>query len=277
MRRLLTRNDTGRLTAFLMREEKANTFLLGNLLYFGVEDDRRYFRCGDYWGYFNGQELVGVVAFFNNSQCMVYFTDDTVAQAMADQILDSPVRLVLGGDRCVRKLAPFIRNRPGHIVVRNQIFMEQGDFLPSRVLYEGYEFDDARRLLNNRGVQDFIVRCMRDGFGFNITRSTAKRLLKEKTVYEPYLLMKADGRYVAQAHIQARTPLYCQIGGVCTLPEDRRHGYARAVVTRLMGMIPGDGGRRACLIVNDDNDSARSLYASLGFRESGRLILIDYL
>lgn len=277
MRRLLKRCDTGRLTAFLMREETANTFILGNLLYFGVEDDRRYFRCGDYWGYFRGDDLVGVVAFFNNSQCMIYYTDESVARPMAEQVLDNPIRLILGSEKCMRGLAPIVRGKPGHMLARNQLFMQQRDFMPARVSYEGYEFEDARGMLNSRQVQDFIVRCMRDGFGYNITRGTAKRLLKEKTSFEPYLLMKSNGRYVAQAHVQARTPGYCQIGGVCTLPEDRRHGYAKAVVTRLMGMIPRDGGRRACLIVNDDNTAARRLYDSLGFVETGRLMLIDYL
>jgi hypothetical protein len=276
LRRLLERRDIGRLTAYLMREETANTFMLGNLLYYGVEDDRRYFRCGDYWGYFAGGDLVGAVAFYNNSQCMVYFTDDSVAGTMAAQILDSPVRLVLGSDRCMRRLAPLVRTRPGRIAAHSQLFMEQGG---SPLPWEsyGYEFEDARGLSNSRAVQDFIVRCMKDGFGFNITRGTAKRLLKEKTQYEPYLLMKTAGRYVAQAHVQARTPGYCQIGGVCTLPEDRRQGYAKAVVMKLSGMIPADGGRRACLVVNEDNGAARQLYDSLGFRETGRLMLVDFL
>lgn len=279
MRRLLLRNDIGRLTAYLMREETANTFMLGNLLYFGVEDDRRTFRCGEYWGYFNGGELAGVVAFFNNSQCMVYHTDGSVIRPMSQQIADSCVRLVLGSDRCVRPMAPMLRNIPGRMVVRSQLFMERGASPLSipPVLPPALEFEDAKRRGNSRAVQDFIVRAMKDGFGYNVSRNTVKRLLREKTEFEPYLLLKAGDKYVAQAHIQSRTPDFCQIGGVCTLPEERRHGYGKAVVERLAGMIPQDGGRRACLVVNVENDSARRLYDSLGFRETGMLMLIDYL
>lgn len=276
MRRLLLRNDIGRLTAYLMREETANTFMLGNLLYYGVEDDRHTFRCGDYWGYFEGNDLIGAVAFFNNSQCMVYYTDESAVRPIGQQIIDNSVRLVLGCERCVRPLAPYVRGMHGRMVAHSQLFMVQSDY-PPRFSFDGCEFEDAKDKAGSRAVQDFIVRCMVDGFGYNITRNTAKRLLREKTEFEHYLLMKVNGKYVAQAHIQTRTPGYCQIGGVCTLPEDRRRGYARAVVLKLMGMIPQDGGRRACLVVNEDNGSARSLYDALGFRESGRLMLIDFL
>lgn len=277
MRKLLLRHDIGQLTAFLMREETANTFILGNLLYYGVEDDYRILRCGEYWGYFNGSELAGVVAFFNNSQCMVYYTDDAVIRPMAQQITDNAVRLVLGSDRCVRPMAPLLKGIPGKMVVRSQLFMEQASPPPKVFFYDGIEFDDAKRKSSSWTVQDFIVRCMKDGFGYNISRNTVKRLLKEKTEYEPYLLLKANGRYVAQAHIQTRTPGFCQIGGVCTLPEERHRGYGRAVVVKLMGMIPADGGRRACLVVNEDNSNAKRLYDNLGFTETGRLMLIDYL
>jgi predicted GNAT family acetyltransferase len=82
---------------------------------------------------------------------------------------------------------------------------------------------------------------------------------------------------VAQAHIQARTPGFSQIGGVCTLPEERRRGYARAVVERLLFLIMQDSGRKACLVVNSDNEPAKRMYAEMGFRETGRLMLVDIM
>lgn len=277
MRRLLHRKDIGRLTAFLMREEAANTFMLGNLLYYGVEDDPRIMRCGDYWGFFRGDELAGVVAFFNNSQCMVYYTDDSVIRPICEEITANPVRLVLGSDRCVKPMAPLLRGVPGRMVVRSQLFMLHGGGAVPAGSMPALEYEDAKRRAGSRAVQDFIMRCMKDGFGYNISRGTVKRLLREKTEFEHYLLAKADGKYVAQAHIQTRTPGYCQIGGVCSLPEERHRGYARAVMLELMAMVAKDGGRKACLVVNDDNTAARRLYDGLGFQEAGRLMLIDYL
>jgi predicted GNAT family acetyltransferase len=277
LRRLLNRNDAEKLISFLMGDEAANTFMLGNLLYYGVENDRRTLRRGEYWGYYDGGALLGVTAYFNNAQCMLYHTDDALLRQMAEDILNSRARLLLGSDRCVRPMLPLLSSAQGSLPAHSQLFMERPGEAWAMACHEGYEFEDAREKHDNRAVQDFILRCMREGFGFNVSRGTVHRLLREKTQYEPYLLLKAGGKYVAQAHIQARTPGFCQIGGVCTLPEERRLGYARAAVMKLVGLITQDEGRKPCLVVNDDNSTARKIYDALGFKETGRLILVDFL
>jgi GNAT superfamily N-acetyltransferase len=278
LRRLLLRGDAERLIAYLMGAEASNTFMLGNLLYYGVENDRHTLRRGEYWGYFESGELAGVAAYYNNSQCMVSLTDDSAARQMAGDIADSGARLVLGGDASVRPVLREMRAGGGRISAHSQLFMERAGEAP--VLAgprAGVEFEDARGREGDRAVQDFILRCMREGFGFDVSRGTVRRLLREKTRYESYLLLKTGGKYVAQAHIQARTPGFSQIGGVCTLPEERRRGYARAVVERLLFLIMQDSGRKACLVVNSDNEPAKRMYAEMGFRETGRLMLVDIM
>ncbi len=278
MRRLLRHRDTDALTAFLMQDEAANTFLLGNLLYFGIQDNRRMFRCGDYWGYFRDGALVGVVAFFNNSQCMVYYTDAAVLGPLCEQIADNPVRLVLGCEVCVRPMVEPLRMLAGRIAARRQFFMEFRSTEINAKAFEGLEFEQARPLRGSRAMQDFILRCMKDGFGFSMRRSTVKRLLQERTPDEHYLVLKVDRKYVAQAHIQAVTPGYAQIGGVCTLPEERNRGYGYIIVSRMLALIAGQmAPRRACLVVDDDNHNARRLYEALGFRVVRDLMLIDFL
>ncbi len=275
MQKLLLHPDFTEVAAFLLAEETSNTFLLGNLLYFGIEDDNRKLRCGDYWGYYLEDRLVGVVAFFNNSQCMVHYTDPRVVAPMSRWIAENPIRLVLGSEACVRPMVPLLTGIPGRMVVRRQFFMEyQGPPVAPPV---GLEFEDIRSKNNNRSMQDFVMRCMNEGFGYPISRNTAKRLLQEKTANEPYVVLFSNRRPVAQAHIQTRTPHYCQIGGVCTLPEERRHGYSRAMVQYMLGLIDRDGGRKACLVVNEDNLPARRLYDGLGFIKTNELMLIDYL
>ena len=56
-------------------------------------------------------ELIGAVAFFNNSQCMVYYTDGSVVQDMAVQIADNPVRIVLGCEACPGASVPCFATR----------------------------------------------------------------------------------------------------------------------------------------------------------------------
>lgn len=278
MRRHLRIPDVPELTRFLMQDEAANTFLLGNLLYFGVVDNRRKFRCGDYWGYFRQGVLVGVVAIFNNSQCMVYYTDPTVVNSMAEWIADSAVRIVLGCQDCVLPLVEPLRAVAGRIAARKQYFMEFRTTEINHKAYAGLQFEQARPLRNSRAMQDFILRCMKEGFGFTMGRSTIKHILQERPADEHYLVLKADHRYVAQAHIQAVTPGYAQIGGVCTLPEERNRGYGYIIVTRMLALIEEQlAPRRACLVVDDDNERARRLYEALGFRVTKELMLIDFL
>lgn len=276
MRRLLLRGDAERLTAYLMGDETANTFILGNLLYYGVENDRRTLRRGEYWGYFEGGELAGVAAYYNNSQCIVCLTGESAARRIAGDIEDSGARLVLGGDASVRPVLREMKSLGGRLTARSQLFMELAEGARAALgPHLRAEFEDARGRDGDRAVQDFIMRCMREGFGFGVSRGTVRRLLREKTPFEPYLLLKTGGKYVAQAHIQARTPGFCQIGGVCTLPEARRRGYARSVVEKLLELIALDGNRRACLVVNSDNEPAKRMYAEMGFRETGRLMIVD--
>jgi predicted GNAT family acetyltransferase len=275
--RLLFDRDTDLLLDFLLQDEAANTFLLGNLLFYGVEDDGRSYRCGDYWGYYEENRMVGVAAFFNNSQCMVYYTSDTVVPEMTEQINDNPVRLVLGCTRCVQPLVSRLRRRSGSMVVHRQYFMEFLSTEINRKAYAGMEFEDARRFRFSHAMQDFIMRCMKEGFGYSIRRSTVKRLLSEKKPEEHYLVLKVGKKYVAQAHIQTLSPRFAQIGGVCTLPEEQHKGYGYSVLCRMLDIIVSGSRRRPCLVVNCDNDNARQLYENLGFRRTMDLMLIDYI
>lgn len=278
MRRLLRNPDAPALLEFLLQDEAANTFLLGNLIYFGVQDNRRVFRCGDYWGYYRDGRLVGVVAFFNNSQCMVYYTDEAVVRAMAGQIADNAVRIMLGCEACVRPLVESLRALVGRISAHRQFFMEFRTTEINRKAFEGLEFEQARPLRSSRAMQDFILRCMKEGFGFSMRRSTIKHVLQERPSEEHYLVLKVDRKYVAQAHIQAVTPGYAQIGGVCTLPEERNRGYGYIIVSRMLALIEERlSPRQACLVVDDDNERARRLYEALGFRVAKELMLIDFL
>ena len=62
------------------------------------------------------------------------------------------------------------------------------------------------------------------------------------------------------------------IGG---LVIDRRHqqrGYGRAVVAQLLDRAAADGHREAALSYDPENTLARSLYASMGFVETGEVV-----
>ena len=57
---------------------------------------------------------------------------------------------------------------------------------------------------------------------------------------------------------------------LAVLPECRRGGVGRALVTTLCAALQSRGSRCLTLEVRDSNAAARALYAALGFREIGR-------
>jgi diamine N-acetyltransferase len=61
------------------------------------------------------------------------------------------------------------------------------------------------------------------------------------------------------------------IGGLVIDRRQQRRGYGRAVVAQLLERAAADGHRQAALSYDPQNTLARSLYASMGFVETGEL------
>jgi diamine N-acetyltransferase len=61
------------------------------------------------------------------------------------------------------------------------------------------------------------------------------------------------------------------IGGLIIDRRHQRRGYGRAVVAQLLDRAASDGHREAALSYDPQNTLAQSLYASMGFVETGEL------
>jgi GNAT superfamily N-acetyltransferase len=73
-----------------------------------------------------------------------------------------------------------------------------------------------------------------------------------------------DGRLVAMAGERLQSNAFAEISAVCTHPEFRGRGYARALVTFLTGQILA-AGKTPFLHVKSEN-GAKLLYQKIGFR-----------
>jgi ribosomal protein S18 acetylase RimI-like enzyme len=62
------------------------------------------------------------------------------------------------------------------------------------------------------------------------------------------------------------------IGGLIIDRRHQRRGYGRAVVAQLLDRAASDGHREAALSYDSENTLAQSLYASMGFVETGELV-----
>jgi N-acetylglutamate synthase-like GNAT family acetyltransferase len=80
-----------------------------------------------------------------------------------------------------------------------------------------------------------------------------------------YFGMRAtDGRLVAMAGERLQSTEFAEISAVCTLPEFRGRGYARALVTFLAAQILA-AGKTPFLHVKSEN-GAKVVYQQIGFR-----------
>jgi ribosomal protein S18 acetylase RimI-like enzyme len=77
--------------------------------------------------------------------------------------------------------------------------------------------------------------------------------------------IRVDGRLVAMAGQRMRVPGAVELSGVCTDPEFRGRGYARAVVAAIAARTVR-AGAQPFLHVRDDNVAAIAVYEQLGFR-----------
>lgn len=84
-----------------------------------------------------------------------------------------------------------------------------------------------------------------------------------------YLALESGGEPIGQIGLK----LVGDEAHVMTLavrPEHRRRGHARALVGAALRLASEKGAAEVHLEVRPTNAAARSLYASLGFRETGR-------
>jgi ribosomal protein S18 acetylase RimI-like enzyme len=88
-----------------------------------------------------------------------------------------------------------------------------------------------------------------------------------------YWGIQVNGVLAAMGGQRMHLPGYRELSAICTHPDFRGRGYARAIVDRLM-TTTFDEGLTPFLHVEDKNRSAQALYATLGFVERARFPVV---
>ncbi|WP_026476509.1 GNAT family N-acetyltransferase [Alkaliphilus transvaalensis] len=270
MIRLLTQKDKEAILAYLGRNEIETSFLYGNVIEFGVDNNPEIRRCADYYGYFSGEELKGILPFYNLGSCIPHYEEEGALPLFAEIMKKRSFDIILGMKKVVEPLYFQIKDHKEIESCDESSYYINKDFKP-------YQLDEAAfiNIDQNFGeaIVDFVVEARLKGFNHRITREEVKKILLQKSPEEGYILLEVNDQFVAQACIQTYTKQFSQIGSVYTLQEERGKGYCKAIVSELCNSIISKG-KIPTLSVKKSNVPAVRAYGALGFKHYDDYLIV---
>jgi ribosomal protein S18 acetylase RimI-like enzyme len=268
--KLLNDLDRDEIFEYLNRNEEEAEFLIGNAMQFGISNNGDMLRCGDYFGYFEGDTLKGIIAFYNIGSCIPHYESPGAIPYFCQLMLMRRFGMLLGADRLIRPLFEAVRHSKYLRDIEECIYCVNSS--PIQFSIEGAEIYEVTEAADS-SVLEFVRNAYLHGFGAGRSIEDTRLLLSQKGEQEDFLLLSVDNRFVAQACIQAYTDSTCQIGAVYTLEEERGKGYAKAIVSELCRRI-AERGKLPTLMVNKYNIPALRAYKALGFEERDDYLII---
>lgn len=125
-------------------------------------------------------------------------------------------------------------------------------------------------------VVDYLAGFTRDAFGTLVEPSTqlskANKMIDTGNLY----LWLVDGKPVSMANISHRSPRHARINAVFTPINQRKNGYASALVAELCTILEKE--RLIPMLYADiSNPASNKVYQNIGFLKSGKIAEIKFL
>lgn len=272
MLRPLSERDRVIIFDYLGRNEEETAFIIGNALQWGIRNRRGMLRCGDYFGYFEGSCLKGVIAFYNFGTCIPHYEAIGAIPYFSQLMITRSFSMILGVDRLVRPLYDTIRHYKSLKKLEECYYLTNNNFKPFKL--EGVSFTDAYGE-NDMSIISFVRKAYLRGFETERSIKDTKLLLSQRNQEEDVVILCKDDKPLSQACVQTFTDNTNQIGAVYTLEEERGKGYAKAVVSELCERVV-NRGKLPTLIVNKCNEPAINAYKALGFEQHDDYLVISF-
>lgn len=256
---------------YVSRNEDEIAFVFGNALQCGIVNRRDILRCGDYFGYFEGNSLRGILVFYNLGTCIPHYESAGAVPYFSELMIMGRFNVLLGKDQIVRPLFEAIKSYKELKEFEECSYQVNRNFKPFKL--EGMMFIDVSG--DDTSIISFVRKAYWRGFGVERTIEDTRLLLSQKNEEEELIILSIDNKLVAQACVQTFTYNTNQIGAVYSLEEERGKGYAKAVVSELCERIISRG-KLPTLIVNKQNTSALCAYKALGFEHNSDYLIIKF-
>ena len=125
-------------------------------------------------------------------------------------------------------------------------------------------------------VAKFISGFYLDGHGMKVESNTllgkAKSMIETRNLY----IWVVDGVPVSMTNVSHRSPRHARINSVCTPPEQRKKGYASALVHEVCGVVEKEK-LTPMLYADVLNPSSNKIYQDLGFKECGKIRELSFV
>ncbi|SHI80146.1 GNAT family N-acetyltransferase [Lutispora thermophila] len=270
MIKLLTQSDKEKVMSYIGRNEIETSFLYANVVEFGIDNNPDIRRCGDYYGFFEGEELRGILPFYNLGSCIPHYESHKAVPYFAEIMKKRDFQFLLGMKKVVKPLYEEIKDCRKVLEFDESSYFINKNFKPFTL--GGVSFIDAAGSTDDK-IVDFVLDGRIKGFNQEATREDILKTLSQRAKEEDFIIAQKDGKLVAQAGIQTYTPKVNQIGSVYTPEEERCKGYAKAVVSEICERITGRG-KMPTLMVKKDNIPAVKAYNALGFEHYDDYLII---
>ena len=110
MIRPLNEWDRAIILDYLSRNEDEVAFVFGNILHCGITNRRDVLRCGDYYGYFEGDSLRGILVFYNLGTCIPHYESVGAIPFFSKLMIMGRFNVLLGKEQVIRPLFEAIKN-----------------------------------------------------------------------------------------------------------------------------------------------------------------------
>ena len=272
MIRLLTQDDKKIILEYLQRNEIETSFLYANIIEFGVDNIQDIRRCADYYGFFNGKVLKGILPFYNLGSCIPHYEDAAAVPLFAEIMKDRKFEFLLGMENVIKPLYEEIKSYKEINGYDESSYFTNRNFKP--FILGGVDFINADGI-SNEDVVDFILDGRINGFNQFSTREDIRKTLIQRGEEEEFIIAEKDGKMVAQACVQTYTPQINQIGGVYTIKDERGKGYCKAIVSEMCSRIIAKN-KVPTLSVKKNNIPAVKAYTALGFQHYDDYLIIRF-
>lgn len=253
--------NRGEILEYCMAEPSINLFIIGDIELYGFDSEFQ-----EIWIQKSSESTQGIVLRYHDN-----FILYSKAKMNSIEILELfkayKVELISGKASVLNELYPLISD---HYNFKEMNFAELStDKLLLKTISKVSiaKAEDAQDIAMAYGhIQEF-ENLYPGGFEGR-HKQILNRIVSEEGVH---MFIKENGQIVSHGNTAAETSQSAMIGGVMTLPDQRRKGYAKTVVSAICQKLIDDG-KRACLFYN--GEASQKLFSSLGFKEIDKWVVL---